>query len=352
VTSTVLPPTNSSSAGASLIRPQYHLNSCTDFSSSNNALFHRSFWEDEFDDRDGDLVMIFQADSVLCYPLVVAEPLAKYAFVASVRPRARDPLVLDSLEGPCIEMPAAWHSWIRPQRLRKNGLMRSGRAGTTTTTATDEERPSSDVVGPSITAPLREDFPRVCEDGRAPMGSGGLSLRSRRWMIKAIETCPHVKYSGLDDVVDGDNEEHFFGCKVFDLVREDFYFATVLQGMGAPLPSPYTATLFSSEAFWPDQVLEEYPSLDVQGITTSKGVVEKASSDWLDASRPAISFLGTDEQMAVPNAMHRVWWYHPEEVIGSVISDNCPFLPFIHTSNMNRYDQFTQQRDEWIGIGT
>jgi hypothetical protein len=278
------------------------------------------------------MVMIFQADSVLCYPLVI-KPLEKYAFVASVWPKANNPLVPQSLEGPCREMPASWHSWLRPQRRLKREL---------------EEKSTKE--GPSAMGPmfLNEEFPSLCVEGRAPIGSGGLSLRSRRWMVKAIETCPHVKYSGLNV----DSDQQVVLCKVFDLVDEDFYFGTILQGINAPLPSPYTATLFSSEAFWPNQVLDEYPSPGALDETSVAEFPGETSSDWNDDARPAISFVDSDEQMIVPNAVYRVWWYHPEELIRSAISDFCPFLPFIHTSDMYRYDEFIKERDEWIGIGT
>jgi hypothetical protein len=277
--------------------------------------------------------MIFQDDSVLCYPLVVG-PLAEYAFVASVWPKVNNPLVPESLEGPCREMPASWHSWLRPQRRVKLQLV-EGEAKTV-----EEGRRASE--SDHVTY-LNEEFPHVCENGRAPVGSGGLSLRSRRWMIKAIETCPHVKYSGMN--VEDNNDHQIILCKVFDPVKEDYYFATILQGINAPLPSPYVATLFASEAFWPNQVLEVYPSSDRQGGRLP-------SSDWSFGSRPAISFLDSDEKMVVPNAVHRVWWYHPEDLIRSIISEVCPLLPFIHTSDMYRYDEYMKERIEWIGIGT
>ena len=61
---------------------------------------------------------------------------------------------------------------------------------------------------------LPETFPPVCEDGRGPVGNGGLSLRSRKWMIKAIETCPHVTNSGLEI------DDQPLACKVFEKVNE------------------------------------------------------------------------------------------------------------------------------------
>jgi hypothetical protein len=92
---------------------------------------------------------------------------------------------------------------------------------------------------------LPEIFPPVCEGGRGPLGSGGFSLRSRKWMIRAIETCPHMTNSGME--VEGQP----LSCKVFEKVNEDFYFGTILRALGAPLPLAYTASLFSTEMLWP-----------------------------------------------------------------------------------------------------
>ena len=97
---------------------KYHLTSCTEFSSSNNALFHHQFWEDEFVEQDSDTVVVFEAEnSALCYPLVSDHNMIQdYAYIGSVSPKTSNPFIPDSLEGPCREMPKSWHTWLRPQR--------------------------------------------------------------------------------------------------------------------------------------------------------------------------------------------------------------------------------------------
>jgi hypothetical protein len=291
---------------------KYHVPRCSDFGSSNNALLHHDFWMDEFEDRDSNHVMIIDQHSVLCYPLI-AEHMTEFAHVGSVWPKSHNPLQRDFLEGPCQEMPRFWHSWTRPQRRHK------GEHGST--------------------MPLREKLPEVCDGNRAPVGSGGLSLRDRRWMRRAIETCPHVAYSGLDP----ENADHFLPCKVFDEVNEDVYFATVLQGMDAPLPNAYLASLFAAEALWPEEVSEVY-------FTPSD---QHAHNVLVAKDRPKITSVDGDVDLVIPNGVHKTWWYHPDEMLRSeVMADSCPFLPYIYTSNMNRYDEYTQEKQMWIGVGS
>ena len=155
-------------------------------------------------------------------------------------------------------------------------------------------------------------------------------------MMNVIETCPHVQYSGLDL---SDNEQ-FFPCKVYDPVKEGYYFTTILHGIGAPLPSAYVASLFSAEVFWTDQVHDVYPMSPEESTLDLSG-------------RPSISSVDDEVKLIIPNAVHNVWWYHPEEMLRSeAIIGSCPLLPFMYNTNMNRYDEFNREKDTWVGIGT
>jgi hypothetical protein len=226
-------------------------------------------------------------------------------------------------------MTKSWHTWLRPQRREKK--KREDEEKKTNTEQHIQRRDKN-------TSILKEEFPAVCQGDRAPIGSGGLSLRSRRWMIKAIELCPHVSFSGLD--LSGDQ---FFPCKVFDSVPEDWYFATIFQGINAPLPSAYIASLFSAEALWPDEVVDVYPA------SPEQTVLDKSFA----AGRPKLSSIDNEREIVIPNGVHKGWWYHPEEMLRSeALSDVCPFLPYIYNTKMNRYDEYTQDRQHWAGIGT
>jgi hypothetical protein len=306
---------------------RYHLTSCSEFSSSNNGLLHHQFWDEEFEERDSDIVVVFEAEnSALCYPLLM-DHMTKYAYVGSVSPKTSNPFVPDFLEGPCREMPKSWHSWLRPQRKYHLKINHDVDGGDGVVENLDEQ---------NNVMLLREEYPNVCGGKRAPFTSGGLSIRSRRWMMNVIATCPHVQYSGLNV---NDNDQ-FFPCKVFDLVNEGYYFATVLHGLDAPLPSAYVASLFAAEVFWSDQVLDSYPMSPEDNSSPSEG-------------RPTISSVTDEEEMVVPNAVHNVWWYHPDEMLRSeAIARSCPLLPFMYNPRMNRYGEFSTERDTWIGIGT
>jgi hypothetical protein len=85
----------------------------------------------------------------------------------------------------------------------------------------------------------------LCSDTRhGPQGNGGLSLRSRHWMRRAIRYCPTVVFhhSGLSQ-----EEFNSTTCKATEIIAEDLYFWTVLKGLGAPLPTSFEAALFAQE---------------------------------------------------------------------------------------------------------
>jgi len=107
----------------------------------------------------------------------------------------------------------------------------------------------------NITNPfLRKDW---CDgkSGIAPLGNGGFSLRSRKWMRDAIEFCPSEQYSGFSKETLSSKR-----CIVPQglLPNEDVYFGVVLRGMNAPFPNAFEASLFSTEQALPERALEIY----------------------------------------------------------------------------------------------
>ena len=155
-------------------------------------------------------------------------------------------------------------------------------------------------------------------------------------MIRAIETCPHTHYSGLD--THSDTTPHHYPCQVMDQVNEDLYFSVVLTGMRAPLPPAVEASTFAVESLWPDDALELYDSTD-------------SSMDTL-ASRPVFQY--SERWYTAPFGIHKAFWYHPNELLRSdALHEVCPFFKYVFEPSMSRWRnvQDGHSDNEWIGIG-
>jgi hypothetical protein len=300
---------------------QYNLKSCGDFSAPSPAFMNRFYWRDEFIDEDSDQVVVFQDDAALCYPLELGE-LKNYAYVGGVWPKKATPLTPEPFEGACIGMANRWKDWLLPQRRWEMQQRRGG--------ALNGKKPVSKPI-----EMLPTDYPPICEGGMGPIGNGGFSIRSRGWMIKAIETCPHTKHSGIDLT------DLPIACKVFENINEDFYFGTVLSGIGAPLPLAYDASLFSTEMLWPEQVLDSY------------GTGGNAQSDLrgaMSTGRPH-TFMDDGTKLTIPNGIHKPWWYHPNEMLRSdSMTKACPFLQYLFDPSMCRWEEL-QPKERWVGVG-
>jgi hypothetical protein len=223
-------------------------------------------------------------------------------------------------------MPTRWRNWLHPQRRW----------------TLYQEKPELAAKQDSVVKPrefLTEDFPKICENGRGPIGHGTLSLRSRQWMIKAIQTCPHTIFSGLKV------EDEPFACKVFDSVGHDIYFATILEGIGAPMPLACEASLFSTEMFWPDDVWLLYGYPDDQNGKTPRPPTRP--------ERPIVRI--DDEEFMVPNAVVQPWLFHSKSIVGSKQLENaCPFVPFtvLPMKNIDERDStLGADKVEWVGVG-
>ena len=250
-----------------------------------------NYWKDEFiDGVDNDRILFIQGDAVLCHSFHVDE-WKDYAFVGSVWAKKS----FHFSEGMCHGMRLRWNTWVGPQRRWEN---QQGRANNVPPRKRQVPRP--DVLLDNL-----DRFPDVCSDGRGPVGNGGLSLRSRSWLIKVIETCPHVTWSGVEF------EGRVHACKVFEEINEDLYFGIVLRGIGAPLPTAYEASLFSTEMLWPEQVMGMY------GASPSS-----------DGQRYQIHYDG--DIITVPAGVHKPWWYQPSELLlSNEMKGACPFLRYI-----------------------
>ena len=248
------------------------------------------FWgDDEFDPGvDSDTVLMMQSDSILCRPFDV-DFYRTYAMVGAVW----DTYACDMLK-------RHWTKFLRPQQ---EGFL----------------------SGWKMDFVLNGEFPDVCQadgggsgSGAGPVGNGGLSLRSRSAMRRAIETCPHKVWSGLDGM-DSNIDSHSAGTTnstfskrnssdsnsnsnskrsshrhrhrrnlpcIVDLdndgedahaMQEDVYFATILRATNATLlPTAFVASLFAVEAIWPDRAVELYGGPPDDG-ESREYIAEKAS---------------------------------------------------------------------------
>lgn len=279
------------------------------------------YWADEFiDGVDSDHVLFIQDDAVLCHSYQL-ENYKDLAFVGSVWSKTSFQLK----EGMCNGMRMRWSSWVGPQKHWERQQLRLSSI------------PAKKLL-PRPSVLINTTFPNVCSNGNGPVGNGGLSLRSRTWAIKAIETCPHVEFSD----VDMDTRVH--ACKVYEDINEDLYFGIVLRGIGAPLPSAYQASLFSTEMLWPEQVEEMF------GI--AEGSVRISGQDLHQVRHDG-------KRITVPAAVHKPWWYHSSELLRSPEMDNaCPFLQYIFPSEQSekwkewqRLVLSSEDKKQWQGIG-
>ena len=303
---------------------QYQLQTCRDFESPSLVYLNRYYWDREFLDEDSDTVLTYQDGASLCYPLENLDALKSKALVGALWPREHTPLMNEPLEGACRGMPLRWKRWLTPQRRWEMQQENPGLAA--------KQHPA-----PKPRELLSDDYPEICQNGRGPVGHGDFALRSRQRMIKAIETCPHVTLSGLRV------EDEPFACKVFDTVSNDFFFGTVLPGIGAPLPIAFEASLFASQMLLPEEAWEIY------GFPTNGG---DRRDSW-QSRLPTIQ-LGGEEDITVPFALVKPWWYHSNFFLRSEKMTNaCPLLSYTFTPDMSRYEETNSKPapNQWVGIG-
>lgn len=325
---------------------KYNLLSCSNFWSPSNAWMNLRYWQDEFTEQDSDMILVVQDDTVLCQtlnvPKIVSSRAKPFAYLGGPWPNKRDGTGLQV----CTRMELLWRRW------NSLGDIRSTVLGGWWKTGHDCH------FGQSINP--------VAHYG--PAGNGGLSLRSRTWMIKAIEHCPHAKYSGLSaealalhssssssscvvgaqsNFLDTLNAilQPIFGPRFLIYEEtgrsapEDVYFTTVLRGMGAPMPSAFEAALFATELLFPDQIANDwYGPTDLQTQETKiheMMVPGPAVLYWLEEQKASCLKSEEDKydmtQHLLPMGMHKVWRYHePEFLLGVVRNNVCPHLRYIY----------------------
>ena len=275
---------------------KYHLKACHDFGNPTPALLNHNFWEDEFVAADSDSVLLLQDDAVLCRPLD-PKRYSEYAFVGAVWPKTATLSLPYPPEGMCWGMPSLWR--LLMLRVKKN--------------ISPEEYERLHIL---------PTYPDPCSHGNAPIGNGGLSWRSRSWMQRAIRTAPHALWSGLHN----DTITSTAAVRVMDdSINEDYYFGTVLRGIGAPLPKAKVAAEFAVESMFPDEVVAMFGT----------GNDDDHNDDAMPSSKESDVTSAT-----IPVGFHKPWWYHSNEVLlSSTMQQACPFLPFIFEPEMSRWEE-------------
>ena len=279
---------------------KYNLKSCSDFFNPSAAFMNVHYWgDDEFiPGVDSDTVLMIQNDAVLCHTFDVSR-YSKYAFVGAVWGQYQ-----------CDLLRNHWKSFVKPQQKWK---MRSQRGE----------------VIKALEFEVVESFPEICANGIPPIGNGGFSLRSRKAMIKAIETCPHTTWSGIDLK---DRElpclVHVTNTANIHAMQEDLYFGAVLRATGAILPTAFEASLFSVEMNWPGQAFDQF------GGTKDETDLARIANETSAAYHGAGTVKwgnGKARADTVPIGFHQPYYYHAKEALltGDVVKQ-CPFVQYIY----------------------
>ena len=266
---------------------KYRLRACDNFQSPNKAWMNARYWRDEFIDAvDNDMILMLQSDAVLCNNLDI-EPWREFAFVGA--PWQND-YQAKHQSGFCGGMERMWRNWTKHSNVH----------------------------------PAREEG-WLCRDGYGPQGNGGLSLRSREWMVKAIEACPSI-YSGLSK-----EKVKAAPCRVNHnrkssppFPQEDMYFGTVLRGLNAPMPRAFEAALFASEMIFPDTEARDWHG--PRDVRRQREVVAKRLGEGGLTRYDDFLQNGTLAHF-LPIGIHKFWWYHEQSFyVDPELHRQCPHL--------------------------
>jgi len=184
------------------------------------------------------------------------------------------------------------------------------------------------------------------------MGNGGLSLRSRKAIRKAIRDCPSREWSGLYL----STEEHdALSCSIHGTnINEDVYFGTVLRATGALLPTALEAALFSVEIVWPEESISMYHNANAgdggvdsagtglqsglsmderQRFVSDRGSIYRGAT--IDMS-DALGVEGLTREDTVPFGFHKPWWYFDNKILHSKdVDKQCPLLKYTFHPDQN-----------------
>jgi Protein of unknown function (DUF5672) len=273
---------------------RYNLKKCNNFYNPSHLLENYHFWgPDEFLEQDSDLILMMQGDAVLCHELHV-DKWRDVAWVGAPWPATKGKREWHF----CSFLPKSW------KEFHEQG-------------------------GDGKSAPPFPTANTLCTDTMyGPQGNGGLGLRSRKWLRKAIEYCPVANrtISGLSQ------EQHDDApCKANNVAAEDIYFVTVLRGLGAPLPNNLEAALFSMELRTPHAIAEQFHLND----TFMEAAIQKR---WYSPNDPSgMDYYRSMMQQAhnltpgtdplIPIGLHKPWnEFLGKRILENYLNEQCPYM--------------------------
>lgn len=236
---------------------KYHLASCHNFYNPGYAWLSNRYYMDEFTLQDNDLMLFIEADAMLCRPLLV-EHWRNRGVTYLGAPWASDGKV-------AREVFYNFHlgSKFRIQRGDFNGnrSVYKDRRVYWRKVAREEyhaqynrsiwldywnsQKDSIYRPSPHLPFPAKHVYH---DDKRRLVGNGGLSLRSRKWLLRALHTCPSPIYSPS---ITGSN------CTLEEFINDDIFFSSMLNVIGPEL-SLQDALYFSTQNAPPDETTEEH----------------------------------------------------------------------------------------------
>jgi len=321
---------------------KYNFKSCSNFFNPSSALMNINYWKDEFiSEFDSDLILTVQDDCVFCR-MLDPRRWKDVAYVGSPWSYANgfwhyiwhmwNPKRIFKWTHVflmCDNMEKWWNDWVMSEN-HEDSIQHVRGQG--------RKRQMDIQIDSSAKQRLSKQFPPACNvGGYGVVGNGGLTLRSQKWLIKAIELCPHAKWSGMDTAT---NTNMSMSCHATNDINEDAYFATVLNGIGATMPKAYDASLFSVEMIWPEEVASIY------GPWTKNERMDRIQQRWSFKNKQSLKYDDSDSgstfkfggsDYTVPIAMHKPWWYQPTEMLQSEgIAKKCKFLKYMFQPEESR----------------
>ncbi len=342
---------------------KYDLEACDNYANPSSAMMNIHYWSDmdhanENENENGseteieihgeyiagvdsDTVLVMQDDAVICHEMDLSL-YKQYAYVGGVFRKFHPFMQNHKL---CHELFIRWAMFLG----KKMG---------------------DDSTG-------MEHFMHFCGgDGSAPIGNGGFSLRSRSAMRSAIETCPNERWSGIisldagtdaDTDIDVGNETSHnpasslsLPCQSKGSMNEDIYFATILRGTGALMPSAFDAALFSVEQLWPEESLDQYrgpTELEERVRTAMDASTMYRGSTLTSAGRRSWWNFWMAEDVVhrddtVPFGFHKPWWYFEVDLLQSKdLNDQCPLLQYMFHPRDSRAGDLVKNVSRFSGFG-
>ena len=297
---------------------RYKLTSCTDFYTPTNAWMNFNYWNDEFNDLDSEVILMIQTDSVLCRDFDI-NLWSDLAFVGA--PWA----------------PTRWYGKVVCEELRDNF-----RAWTKVPTTVSVRRPipggaeglQTLIEEQQAKEPPLLSLENYCTQGYSPGFNGGITLRNRTWLLRAIDACPHESFSGIS--TSGKR------CVVRQEAIEDEYFSIILNSLGAPIPTAFEAALFGVETFFAEQVREYYGPYNYSqieyflnkrwgedGIKTYERMHLRKTYGWI--YEDSENDLPSSTLRTIPLTFHDPSPWQASDILkGKQVAMECKFLKFIN----------------------